>query len=144
MQKNILCGAIKINMNLEERKNKLTDEEKRVLFHGGTEAPFSGELLDEKRKGVFCCKVCGAHLFASDAKFDSGTGWPSFDQSLAGAVEFREDSHLGMSRIEAVCATCHAHLGHVFHDGITETKKRYCMNSICLAFEEEKGNTDVK
>lgn len=131
-------------MNLEERKNKLTEEEKHVLFEGGTEAPFSGELLNEKREGVFCCKVCGTRLFSSDTKFDSGTGWPSFDQALVGSVEFKEDNHLGMSRTEVLCATCHAHLGHIFLDGTTETKKRYCMNSVCLDFEEKKGEDEMK
>ncbi len=125
-------------MNIEERKKELTKEENHVLFEGGTEAPFSGELLNEHRTGTFMCKVCATPLFASDAKFDSGTGWPSFDQSLPGAVEYVEDSTLGMARTEVRCATCHAHLGHVFPDGPGSTGKRYCMNSVCLAFDEKK------
>lgn len=123
-------------MNLEERKQQLTEEEKNVLFHGGTEAPFSGELLNEKRDGMFRCKVCDTPLFASDTKFDSGTGWPSFDQALPDAVEYIDDNDHGMSRTEVRCKTCHSHLGHVFPDGPTGTGKRYCMNSVCLAFEE--------
>ncbi len=125
-------------MDVEARKKELTEEEMKVLFEGGTEAPFTGELLHEEREGMFKCKVCGTPLFSSDAKFESGSGWPSFDQSLPGAIEYVEDSTLGMTRTEARCATCHAHLGHVFPDGPTETGKRYCMNSICLSFEEKK------
>lgn len=123
---------------IEQKKQELTPEEQNVLFHGGTERPFTGELLNEHRSGMFRCKVCNAALFASDAKFDSGTGWPSFDQALPNAVEYIEDDAYGMTRTEVRCATCHAHLGHVFPDGPDSTGKRYCMNSICLAFEEEK------
>lgn len=127
-------------MNIEEKiaksKTTLDEEAKNVLFHGGTEAPFTGELLHEDRKGTFRCKVCNTALFESDAKFDSGTGWPSFDQALPGAIEYIEDTTLDMSRVEARCATCHAHLGHVFPDGPSSTGKRYCMNSVCLSFEE--------
>lgn len=127
-------------MDIEKRKQELTKEEKHVLFEGGTEAPFSGELLHEKRSGMFTCKVCSTPLFASDTKFDSGSGWPSFDQALPGAVEYIEDSSHGMTRSEVRCATCHAHLGHVFPDGPTETGKRYCMNSVCMEFKEgEEG-----
>lgn len=127
-------------MNIEERKKQLTAEENHVLFNGGTEAPFTGALLDEHRKGKFLCKVCGTPLFASDAKFESGSGWPSFDQSLPGAIEYVEDNSSGMLRTEARCSICHAHLGHVFDDGPPTTGKRYCMNSICMEFspEEEK------
>ncbi|MEN9337691.1 MAG: hypothetical protein RIQ41_5 [Candidatus Parcubacteria bacterium] len=124
-------------MNIEERKKELSDEEKHVLFNGGTEAPFTGELLHEHRKGNFMCKVCGTPLFSSDTKFDSGTGWPSFDQALPGAVEYVEDATLGMVRTEVRCATCHAHLGHVFDDGPGTTGKRYCMNSVCMEFAED-------
>lgn len=126
-------------MDMEKRKTELTDEEKHVLFEGGTERPFSGELLNEHRKGTFSCKVCGTPLFSSDAKFDSGTGWPSFDQALPDAVEYVEDNAHGMVRTEVRCATCHAHLGHMFGDGPETTGKRYCMNSVCMDFEEGKN-----
>ena len=124
-------------MNIEDRKKELTPEENHVLFNGGTEAPFTGELLNEHRAGKFSCKVCGTPLFASDAKFESGSGWPSFDQALPGATENIEDNSLGMLRTEVRCATCHAHLGHLFDDGPVTTGKRYCMNSICMEFKEE-------
>lgn len=123
-------------MDIEERKQKLTEEEKHVLLEGGTEAPFTGELLNEKRNGVFRCKVCNQELFSSDTKFDSGTGWPSFDNAIEGSIRYVEDTSHGMSRVEARCSKCDAHLGHVFPDGPTDTGKRYCMNSVCLAFEE--------
>jgi peptide-methionine (R)-S-oxide reductase len=125
-------------MNEEEIKKKLTPEEYAVLRQKGTEAPFTGALLNEKREGTYKCKVCGAPLFPSDAKFDSGTGWPSFDQALPGATKLIEDDSHGMKRTEVVCARCGSHLGHVFDDGPTSTGKRYCMNSVCLELEEKK------
>lgn len=109
----------------------------RIAFEKGTEAPFSGKLLKENTKGTYNCAVCGNPLFKSDAKFDSGTGWPSFDQAINGSVkEIIDESH-GMVRTETVCASCGAHLGHVFDDGPTETGKRYCMNSICLELQTD-------
>jgi peptide-methionine (R)-S-oxide reductase len=123
---------------IEKRKKTLTKREKEVLFDGRTEAPFSGELLREKREGIFQCKVCGTPLFASDAKFDSRTGWPSFDRAIAGSVEYVSDNSMAMKRTEARCAFCHAHLGHIFDDGPTKTGKRFCINSICLDFKNKK------
>ncbi len=131
-------------MNKEDKeslKKRLTREEYEVAVEGGTEMPFSGELLHEKRDGTFRCKVCDHPLFASATKFDSGTGWPSFDEAIPGAVEFIDDSTLGMVRTEVRCSNCRAHLGHVFPDGPTGTGKRYCMNSVCLAFDPKDDTT---
>lgn len=122
--------------NEEGWKSKLTPEQYAVLREKGTEAPFSGKLLHEKREGMYTCVACGNPLFASDAKFDSGTGWPSFDQALPGAVKFVDDTTHGMTRTEVVCAQCGSHLGHMFDDGPTASGKRYCLNSVCLAFGE--------
>lgn len=121
----------------EELKDRLTPEEYRVLREKGTEAPFSGALLHMNADGTFSCKVCGNNLFSSDAKFDSGTGWPSFDKALPGAVDLKDDNSHGMRRTEVACAKCGSHLGHVFGDGPTETGKRYCINSVCLDLEEK-------
>lgn len=119
-------------MNEEELKKKLTPEQYHVLREKGTEMPGTGKYLHEEADGTYSCVACGNPLFSSDAKFDSGTGWPSFDQALQGAVEEIEDNTMGMRRVETVCAKCKSHLGHVFDDGPTKTGKRYCMNSVCL------------
>lgn len=125
-------------MDEKELKNKLTPEQYHIMREKGTEQPFSGKLLHEKREGTFKCAVCGSPLFSSDAKFDSGTGWPSFDQALPGAVEFREDNSGGIIRTEVICLKCKSHLGHVFDDGPKETTgKRHCINSVCLEFEDK-------
>ena len=129
-----------MNMNEEELKKKLTPEEYHVLREKGTEAPGSGALLHEKRAGTYMCKVCGQALFPSTAKFDSGTGWPSFDQAIPGAVKLEKDTAHGMVRTEVTCANCGSHLGHVFNDGPTGTGERYCMNSVCLELRAEEGN----
>lgn len=127
-------------MNEEDIKQKLTPEEYKVLRERGTEAPGTGKYLHEKREGIYKCKVCGNLLFSSNTKFDSGTGWPSFDEALPGAVKYIEDISHGMDRTEVVCAKCNSHLGHVFSDGPQETTgKRYCMNSVCLDLEEKKA-----
>lgn len=120
----------------EELEKRLTAEEFAVLRKGGTEAPFSGDLLHVDADGTFTCKVCGNKLFESSAKFDSGTGWPSFDKAIAGALEYVEDAGHGMKRTEVRCAQCGSHLGHVFDDGPTETGQRYCINSVCLNLDE--------
>lgn len=124
-------------MNEEEIKKKLSEEEYKVLRQKGTEAPFSGKLLHEKSSGTYNCKVCTNPLFLSTAKFDSGTGWPSFDQAIPGSVKEVTDDAYGMHRVEIVCAKCDSHLGHVFDDGPTKTGKRYCLNSVCLDLEKE-------
>lgn len=128
-------------MKSDEQLKKETPELFKVAREKGTEAPFSGALLNEQGSGTYSCAVCGQELFKSDSKFDSGTGWPSFDQALPGAIKEIEDEGLGMSRTETVCSKCGAHLGHVFSDGPTETGKRYCMNSVCL--ELEKGDPSI-
>lgn len=117
----------------EEWKKVLTPEQYHVLREKGTETPFSGKLTEPDKDGVYRCAACGNPLFAADAKFDSGTGWPSFDEALPGAVREVVDTSLGMGRTEVVCARCGSHLGHVFNDGPTDTGKRYCTNAVCLA-----------
>ncbi len=121
----------------EEWKKVLTPEQYEILRERGTEAPFSGKLLKSDKDGVFVCAACGNPLFSSEAKFESGTGWPSFDETLPGAVEERLDNSLGMARTEVVCSRCGSHLGHLFDDGPTKTGKRYCLNSVCLDLEEK-------
>ena len=125
-------------INEEELKQKLTPEEYKVLREKGTEAPFSGKLLHDDRNGMYTCKVCGNELFSSDAKFDSDTGWLSFDQAIAGSIVEKPDDSVGTHRTEITCARCGSHLGHVFDDGPTKTGKRYCLNSVCLDLEEKK------
>ncbi len=127
-----------MDINEEDLKKKLTEEEYKVLREKGTEAPFSGKLLHDDRDGMYKCKVCGQNLFSSESKFDSGTGWPSFDQALPGSVIETPDYTAGMQRVEITCSKCGSHLGHVFNDGPTDTGMRYCLNSVCLDLEENK------
>ena len=124
-------------MNEEEIKNKLTSEQYHVLRQKGTEAPFTGKYVHETKDGSYACVVCDTPLFSSKAKFDSGTGWPSFDEALPGAVTLKDDNTLGMHRTEVICTKCGSHLGHLFDDGPTKTGKRYCLNSVCLDLKEE-------
>lgn len=117
---------------------QLNDEERRVLLQHGTEAPFCGVFLDNKLEGVYTCRFCGLPLFRSSAKFDSGTGWPSFFEPYAAAhVKTIRDTSYGMVRTEIVCARCDSHLGHVFPDGPPPTFERHCLNSVSLAFTEQ-------
>src|SRR3989338_9642684 len=120
----------------EEWKKALTPQQYEILREKGTEAPFSGKYVYEKESGVYKCAACGNPLFSSDAKFDSGTGWPSFDEVLPGSVRKEIDNFGGTEREEIICAKCGSHLGHVFSDGPTKTGKRFCINSVCLDFEQ--------
>ena len=119
--------------------HELTPEEFHVMREGGTEAPFSGHYVNHHEAGVYRCKACGEVLFDSKTKFDSGTGWPSFtDPAVAENVGTRPDNSFGMHRTEVFCRKCNGHLGHVFNDGPQDKGgKRYCINSVCLAFEKE-------
>jgi peptide-methionine (R)-S-oxide reductase len=116
----------------------LSPEEKHVILHQGTERPFCGVFLDNKKPGVYTCRLCGLPLFASVAKFDSGTGWPSFFRAFdpEHIKEISDVSH-GMVRTEIRCTRCDAHLGHVFDDGPPPTGQRYCLNSVSLSFVDE-------
>ena len=116
----------------EEWKEVLTPEQYKILREKGTEAAFSGKLLHADKNGTYMCLACGNPLFNADAKFESGTGWPSFDEAIHGAIRQISDDSLGMSRTEIVCSRCDSHLGHVFNDGPTKTGKRFCLNSVCL------------
>ncbi|HUH04829.1 MAG TPA: peptide-methionine (R)-S-oxide reductase MsrB [Kofleriaceae bacterium] len=123
----------------------LTDEERQVLLHQGTESPFCGAFLDNKRDGAYVCRLCALPLFRSAAKFDSGTGWPSFFAPFddAHVVEIEDLGH-GMRRVEIRCRRCESHLGHVFPDGPPPTGKRYCLNSLSLDFVDEGAPLTLK
>lgn len=132
-------GAESFGLSEGEWRKRLTPEQYRVMREKGTEPAFTGRYHDSKEKGVYRCAACGAELFSSDTKFDSGTGWPSFtDPMNLQNIELKEDRNYGMTRTEVLCKRCGAHLGHVFDDGPGPSGKRYCINSVCLELEKAK------
>lgn len=120
----------------EEWKAKLSEEQYHILRQKGTERPFTGAYNIHSEGGTYTCMACDVPLFKSTTKFDAGCGWPSFDESIEGNVEYVRDKTLGMIRTEILCANCGSHLGHVFDDGPTESKQRYCVNSISINFDK--------
>lgn len=126
----------KISKTPEQWAKELSPEQFHVMREAGTEPPFSGEYYQHKAQGLYRCAGCGTPLFNSNAKFDSGTGWPSFWEALPEATATTIDNRHGMRRVEVHCATCEAHLGHIFEDGPPPTGARFCINSLCLDFQE--------
>ena len=123
---------------MELNKKHLSQDQFEVTQNCGTEPPFSGELLYEKRDGIYSCVVCDFALFESEKKYESGTGWPSFYDALDDTISTKEDNSYGMKRIEINCKKCGSHLGHIFPDGPRPTGQRYCVNSLSLTFSENE------
>lgn len=126
----------------DEWRKILTSEEYYILRQKGTERPFTGKYNDHKEEGIYTCKACGEELFTSNHKFDSGCGWPSFDDEITGNKIYKQsDTSHGMRRVEILCNNCGGHLGHIFNDGPTETGLRYCVNSLSINFEKDSSPT---
>lgn len=140
VDRKISGASHRVNLSEDDWRQRLTPEQFRVLRKSGTEFPFSSALNAEKRKGTFACAACELPLFSSDTKFDSGTGWPSFFDTLPNAVSLhRTPADFFLSRVEVRCARCDGHLGHVFQDGPPPTGERYCMNGVALKFHSEQS-----
>lgn len=142
-QKGDKTDYISKNEKMESKEAKeinpnLSAEQRHILFEKGTELPHSGKYNLHFEEGVYRCANCNAQLFEGDSKFHSTCGWPSFDEAIKGAVEYKKDTSHGMIRTEILCANCGGHLGHIFEDGPTETGQRYCINSLSLDFEEKQ------
>ncbi|NNM22695.1 MAG: peptide-methionine (R)-S-oxide reductase MsrB [Flavobacteriaceae bacterium] len=131
-----------IHKTEEEWLSELGEERYRILRQKGTERPFTGTYNLTFDKGSYQCGACSTPLFKSDSKFESGCGWPSFDEAIDGAVEYVKDTTFGMIRTEILCATCGSHLGHVFNDGPTDTGQRYCVNSLSVDFKPPVSEDD--
>jgi peptide-methionine (R)-S-oxide reductase len=127
----------KIKKSATEWKSSLDEKTYNITRKSGTEKPYTGKYLHEKTKGIYCCTCCGNQLFSSDTKFDSGSGWPSFFQTInnKNVLEVQDNSH-GMIRTEVICASCDSHLGHLFNDGPNITGLRYCINSLSLKLKK--------
>ncbi len=129
---------MKVIKSEQEWRKQLTSEEFYVARQNGTEAPFSGKYYTNSDEGIYRCICCGEALFESDTKFDSGTGWPSYFESIEDAITEIKDYTHGMLRVEVRCSSCDAHLGHLFPDGPEPTGQRYCINSVSLNFEDKE------